>query len=355
MPLAIHHRERSFSDRWIAYCREQRIPYAVVNCLETDIIQKLTSCDALLWHWDHNDPRELFAARHVSMAAEAMGMVIFPSIPTCWHFDDKVAQKYLLEATGAPLIPTFIFYNLKEALQWIGKTSFPKVFKLRRGAGSTNVRLVRTRDEARALAKQAFSRGFKPVPEYWNDAGKRYRVARRRSDLLGVLSRVPKTLLEIRQKNQLMGREKGYLYFQDFLPDNQFDTRVTIIGDRAFGFIRRVRPGDFRASGSGDIDYDPQKIRVECVETAFEVAKKIGSQSMAFDFITTPDGRPMIAEISYCYVAAFVHNCPGHWDHQLNWHPGHTWPQDAILIDLLETIAKRRSHPYLAQAIPLTS
>ena len=348
MPLAIHHRERSFSDRWITYCVEQRIPYTVVNCLDTDIIQKLAYTEALLWHWDHNDPRELFAARHVLMSVEAMSMVIFPNISTCWHFDDKVAQKYLLEAIGAPLVPTHIFYDPETARRWIDNASFPKVFKLRRGAGSLNVRLVRTRDEARALAKQAFAHGFKPVPEYWNDAGKRYRIARRRRDLLGVLSRLPKTLVEIWQKNQIMGREKGYLYLQDFLPDNQFDTRVTIIGDRAFAFIRRVRPGDFRASGSGEIDYDPQKIRVQCIEMAFEVAKKIGSQSMAFDFIATPDGRPMIAEISYCYVAAAVYDCPGHWDDMLNWHPGHTWPQDAILIDLLEAVANRQPQKTIA-------
>ena len=39
---------------------------------------------------------------------------------------------------------------------------------------------------------------------------------------------------------------RGYVYFQDFIPDNQFDTRVTVIGNRAFAFIRKVRPGDFR-------------------------------------------------------------------------------------------------------------
>ena len=31
----------------------------------------------------------------------------------------------------------------------------------------------------------------------------------------------------------MMGREKEYIYFQDFIPGNDYDTRVTIIGDRA--------------------------------------------------------------------------------------------------------------------------
>ena len=37
------------------------------------------------------------------------------------------------------------------------------------------------------------------------------------------------------------------MYFQEFLPGNAFDTRITAIGNRAFGFLRENRPRDFRA------------------------------------------------------------------------------------------------------------
>ena len=185
------------------------------------------------------------------------------------------------------------------------------------------------------------------MPQYWQDARKRYRVAQRRGELLGVLRRLPNTLRNTRQLNRMIGRERGYLYFQDFIPDNQFDTRVTVIGNRAFGYIRKVRPNDFRASGSGDIDYYPRNIRSECVQIAFEVTQKLGSQSMAFDFVLESDGRPMIVEVSYGYVPDFVYNCEGHWDHKLNWHPGHVWPQDAILVDVMETISRRKSSSHL--------
>lgn len=154
---------------------------------------------------------------------------------------------------------------------------------------------------------------------------------------------MPKALAKIRRINRAMGPEKGYAYFQDFVPDNQFDTRVTVIGDRAVAYIRKVRPGDFRASGSGDMDYDPRNIRLQCVQVAFEVTQRVGSQSMAFDFLIERDGRPMIVEVSYCYVPDFVYNCPGHWDRQLIWHEGHMWPEEAILIDLLEDVGRRKS------------
>ena len=340
--LAIHGSERGFSRRWMEYCDEHEIHYRVVNCLSSDIIPQLTSLDALLWHWHHHDPRERLIARHLIMAAETMGVTVFPNTTTCWHFDDKVAQKYLLEAVDAPLVPTYVFYDLSDALRWIGAAEFPKVLKLRTGGGSLNVRRVRNAQEARTLAKQAFTRGFRPVANYRQDVRKRVRTSRQRRDLLGVIKRLPRTLTTIRQLNRSLGRERGYVYFQDFIPDNQFDTRVTIIGNRAFAFTRNVRPGDFRASGSGDIVYDVQRIHPHCVPIAFEVARKIGSQSMAFDFVLAENKLPMLTEVSYGYDPAAVYRCTGHWDDQLQWHQGQMWPQDAILTDLLEDITRKK-------------
>lgn len=336
--VAIHHRKGSFSDRWIAYCELQGIPYKLVNCLDTDIMKQLSSSVALLWHWDHGDPREQLVARHVIMAAEASRLKVFPSVSTCWHFDDKIAQKYLLEAIGAPLVPTYVLYDLEEALRWIDRASFPKVFKLRKGAGSTNVKLVRSAAAARALAERAFSSGFSPVAHYGQDALKRYRIAKKQGDLLNVVRRIPRALATIRDNKRMMGREKGYAYFQDFVPGNDYDTRVTVVGNRAFAFTRNVRPGDFRASGSGDIVYDSGRINQKCVEVAFDVVRKTESQSMAFDFVLAEDKQPMILEISYAYKPGAVFSCPGHWDSNLNWLEGSIWPQDAILIDLLNDI-----------------
>lgn len=343
MSLAIHHNQGSFSDRWIQYCDENRIAYRIVNCLDTNIMRELAGVNVLLWHWNHQEPAEILAARHVVMAAEASGIIVFPDVPTCWHFDDKVAQKYLLEAVQAPLVPAHVFYDREKALHWVNGASFPKVFKLRKGAGSANVHLISTREEARKTVRRAFSSGFRPVPEYWNDAALRYRAVKRQRDFLGALRRLPVTLKHIRQLNRMIGRERGYVYFQDFIPNNQFDTRVTIVGDRAFGFIRKVRPGDFRASGSGEIDYAPHNIRLECVHTAFQVIQKIGCQSLAFDFVITPENRVMIIEVSYCYAPDVVYNCSGYWDSQINWHAGHVWPQDAIIEDVVKRVAMRES------------
>jgi glutathione synthase/RimK-type ligase-like ATP-grasp enzyme len=333
--IAIHHAPRTFSPRWIEWCERSGQPYRIVNCFAPDVIDQLQGCTSLLWHWNHLEPAARIAARSIIAAAEAMGLAVFPNLRTCLHFDDKIAQKYLLEAIGAPLVPTWVFYDERSALEWIRGATFPKVFKLRGGAGSANVRLVRSRRAARALVARAFGAGFEPVASYLSDASTRFRKAR---PPLGAVVRkalrAPRDVLRLAAMRRALGAERGYAYFQEFVPGNDRDTRVTVIGDRAFAFQRRVRPGDFRASGSGMIDSDPSRIRGDVVEVAFEVSRALAAQSLAIDFLIG-GGRPLIAEISYAFKGDPVAACPGHWDSRSRWRDGSIRPEDAILVDLL--------------------
>ena len=338
--IAIHHRAESFSGRWIEYCKEKKISYELVNCYDSNIMEHLKSFDVLLWHWSHGSYRDVRAAPPIIKAAEKMGIVVFPSFDTCWTFDNKVAQKYQLESIGSPFVPTYVFYDKEAALEWLSATTFPKVFKLSRGAGSMNVHLVRNYKEGQTLVKRAFSTGFKnssgQIKENFSKfSSKKTRV---NYDWLGKIKRIPKTLKKIGLINKMMGQEIGYVYFQDFIANNQYDTRVTVIGNRAFAFRRMVRNNDFRASGSGMIDYDISKINIECIYRAFEVSRKLHSQSMAFDFVEDLGSTPLIVEISYCYVSSAVKACKGFWDKDLNWHGVQMWPQDAIIEDVIAEV-----------------
>ncbi len=336
--IAIHHRPGSFSDRWIEYCEEHCLNYSLLNCYDSDILEHLKPFDALLWHWNHLHVSAKFFALSLIMSFENSGKTVFPDSSTCWHYDDKIAQKYLLESVGAPLIPCHVFYNREKALEWVERAEFPKVFKLRAGAGSSNVQLVSSRAEARDICRKAFGGGFKKFPNYFSDLLTKVGKARKQGDLLIKILKTPSKQMDLARMNQLSGPERGYVYFQEFIPDNDHDTRVTIIGNRAFAFRRMVRKDDFRASGSGIIDYDPSKVDLECVRIAFETARRIRSQSLAFDFVKERNDSPGIVEISYCYDAGAVHTCPGHWNHNLNWHEGNMWPQDAILEDLINVL-----------------
>ncbi|RUM67919.1 MAG: hypothetical protein DSZ06_00230, partial [Sulfurospirillum sp.] len=143
MKIAIHFTkervEDSYAPKWIEYCQNNNIDYEIVNCYDSDIIEKLKDFDALLWHWDQLDYKALLFAKGLTEVLDCDGFVIYPDVNTSWHYDDKVGQKYLLESIDAPMVKSYVFYEKDRAKKWIENTSFPKVFKLRSGAGSYNV------------------------------------------------------------------------------------------------------------------------------------------------------------------------------------------------------------------------
>ena len=102
MKIGIHHTKGSFSDRWIDYCEEKNIPYKLVNCYANDIINQMEDCNALMWHFHNAGPKDFLFAKQLLYSLQSSGKVVFPDYNTMWHFDDKVGQKYLLEAIHAP-------------------------------------------------------------------------------------------------------------------------------------------------------------------------------------------------------------------------------------------------------------
>lgn len=318
--VAIHHRPNSFSECWIEFCEQNNVPHKVVDCYQTDIIRQLEDCNIVMWHYHHTNSKDFLFARQLLFSLEASGKKVFPDFHTGWHFDDKVGQKYLLEAAGAPLVPSYIFFNKTEAYHWADEAAFPKVFKLRKGAGSSHVKLVKNKKEAKKLISQAFAKGFSQY-EAGSNLKERWRKFKNRQnnfiDLLkGVLRFGYSTDFD-----RIAGNERGYIYFQDFIPGNDSDIRVIVIHDRAFAIKRLVRRNDFRASGSGMIEYEKKYFNKETIKLAFDVAQKLKSQCIALDFVYDK-GNPLIVEISYGYTKEGYADCVGYWDEQLNWHEG---------------------------------
>src|SRR5690554_599095 len=339
MKLAIHHRPGSFSERWITYCDKQGIDYKVVNAFDSDIIQQVSDCDIFMWHHHHGQFKDVLTAKRILFALEHAGVKVFPDFKTGWHFDDKVAQKYLLEAIDAPLVPSYVFYDKQEALQWANTTSYPKVFKLKGGAGSANVKLVKTEKEAKKLINKIFGRGFSQFDRVGAFKEHLRKVKEGQQGLIGLLKGIGRLFVTTEFAKQ-QPPERGYAYFQDFIPNNDSDTRVVVIGGKfAAAEKRMVRKDDFRASGSGEFSYE--NINTEMIEIGFEVANKLNLQSVAFDFVLDKNNKPLIVEISYGFGTAGIEASPGYWDTDLNWHEGKFNPQEWMVEDLLKSIKKQ--------------
>jgi glutathione synthase/RimK-type ligase-like ATP-grasp enzyme len=319
MKIAIHKSAWGFSQDWIKYCTQADIPYKIVDCYSTDIIKELADCDLLLWHHHHSHAKDVLFAKALLFSLQQSGKTVFPDFNTGWHFDDKVGQKYLLESVGAPVARSYVFYDRQQANAWARQTSFPKVFKLRGGAGSTNVRLVHSLNEAKSLIRKAFGSGFSPYNR-WVDLKeniRRFKLGK--SNIKNVLKSVRRIFVSTAFARTI-GNQKGYVYFQDFIPGNTFDIRIVTIGQRAFGIKRLTRENDFRASGSGFILYDKIEIPEQCVSIAFKVSAKMNADVVAYDFVFDKDNQPFIVEINYGYAHQAYFKCPGYWDEKLEWH-----------------------------------
>lgn len=120
---------------------------------------------------------------------------------------------------------------------------------------------------------------------------------------------------------KIIGHEKGYVYFQDFIPGNDHDIWVIVIDGKAFAIKRLVREGDFRASGSGQVLYEKQHFNEETIRLSFEAAEKIKSQCLAIGYVFK-NGQPLIVELSYGFTKEGYYSCEGYWDRELNWHTG---------------------------------
>lgn len=321
MRIAIHHTKKSFSDDWIQYCDNNNIDYKIVNAYSTDIIKDLEDCDAFMWHHHHGNPKDILFAKQLLTSIQSSGKIVFPDINTGWHFDDKVGQKYLLESINAPIVPSYIFYSKKDSATWINSTTFPKVFKLRGGAGAVNVKLVKNKKEAYKLVKKAFNKGFKPSDSWASLNDRILRWTRGQASFIHVIKGVLKLFFpsEINRKSH---NERGYTYFQDFMPGNNHDIRICVVDNKAFGIKRLTRDKDFRASGSGNIVYDKNQLDERCVIIAFEIAKKLKTQSIAFDFIYNKNNEPLIVEISYGFSKDAYYKCEGYWTDDMQWHEG---------------------------------
>ena len=321
--------------RWRRYLEEHGVEVVEVDARRPDIIEQLAGCQGFMWRFAQYSNHRQIALRLIPVMEQALGLEVYPDLRTCWHYDDKIAQAHLFAALQIPHPKTWAFFDRDGALEWVAGARFPVVLKLATGAGSSNVRLIDNVSQARRWVRLLFGAGVSRLDE-GRVPGPALRVLRAGAELAlgrGLYS------------EKYWDRHKNYALFQQFLPGNSGDTRITVVGQRAFGFRRQNRPGDFRASGSGRIDLDPAGVDLRFVKLGFEVARKLGMQSVAIDGLYDGEGRPMVGEVSYTYVSSAVQSCPGHFRPDLSWVSGQMWPEQAQAEDYLARLAARFGAP----------
>jgi glutathione synthase/RimK-type ligase-like ATP-grasp enzyme len=284
-------------------------------------LEKVRSYDVVLWK---PDQMGALAASHLKeriyVLEKHMGKLVVPNYNTIWHFESKIAQSYLFALEQVPTPATIASSDPEDAAEQLQESRMPLVFKRSEGAASKHVRLVRSVRGGMRLWQKAF-------------CGRKYHECRARGGprwktILGI--GLQRWFWEFLAHYWRDREPAGYLYWQEYVPGNDADLRITVIGDRyAYGFWRRNRPGDFRASGSGRIDLE-RPVPEEPLRYCLELNRRLGFDSMAYDILFR-EGRFLITEMSHGYLDSVPHKSAGHYelrgDGTLDFSRGHVWPQ----------------------------
>lgn len=228
--------------------------------------------DRLVVYQSAEDPNLEYRSyvEDVVLGLELMGARVMPRFRFLRAHHNKVFGEILTRAACGNLAarPRSWCYGCLEEMA-PQTVPAPVVVKSARGAGSSGIALATDPRRARRLAR-AFSRS-----PGWIDTAKELVKRRLRRDYVAYSVHRRKFIL------------------QEFLPGLTHDFKVLCYGERLFVLRRDVRPGDFRASGSGRFSW-PDEPGVDLLDYAFALHTAFGAPCSSLDIAATDRGYQLL-------------------------------------------------------------
>ncbi|HET8902020.1 MAG TPA: hypothetical protein VFM84_08800 [Holophagaceae bacterium] len=240
-----------------------------------------------VWRPTMGDASEMAEMRTKLPLIEAMGVPCFPNSLMLWLYDDKIRETFFLKLHGYPMPGTFVSFSREESADFLEGATYPLIAKTHTGASASGVVRLEGRREALKLLEGVFRKEtlIEKVKEKYH-----------------YIPRLAKGDFLLARKHRFLDACPRYTYAQSFIRTDS-DWRITTLGsDLISVFVRRNRPDDFRASGSGIWEMvEASDLPVEACDLALEISNRHGFTSMAYDFMKGPEGW-VIGEISMTFV-----------------------------------------------------
>lgn len=248
----------SYWPKYLRFLKNNDIPHDIYNAHDSNWMEQSEKFDVVLWR-PNSDPASLQEAfSKIYFLETKMNKLCHPHHTELWSYENKIRSYYLFKHYGIPHPNTFITFSKVEALKFIERTEYPIVSKVSTSSGSAGVELIKDRKQARKFIDEIFGIGRET---FWK-----------------------------------FHKQKGYVYFQDYIGGAEYDLRVISVGDLFFGYYRYPGKGDFRASGSGNIEW--KEIPVKALKLAKKVKKAFGTTVLAVDMIPDGKGSYLVIEAS---------------------------------------------------------
>lgn len=310
----------NWSIPWVEYCKENTLDHEIINPYENGVIKKLMEFDIILWHYSNYSFKDMLMAKNILFTMEEHGKKVFPSFKDAWHFDDKLAETYLLESINAPIPKSYYYYDSKSLEADINNLSFPIIAKLRNGSGSHNVKMIKSKEELRGYAKKMFTSGLSSAPSLMYKASSNIKSSKSLKTFINRAKRIPEFLRSLSNAKKF-NKERGYVYLQEFIPNDGYDLKIVVVGNKLSFIGRNIREGEFRASGGGDLFYDRNRITKDVIDSAFKTSDALGFQCMGYDYVVnTQTQKGIIIEISYGFSHQALLSAGGYFDRNGEWH-----------------------------------
>lgn len=310
--------------------KDPDVQFSIIDLERSDCTDRIKDYQAMIWNPLYMGLR---LAGHfkekVYFMEKILGKLVFPNFETIWHFESKVAESYLFKQLNIQPPRTYITFDYQEAVDIINQIDLPIVLKKSEGAASKNVRLVHNRKWLLDYAERVFCH------QLWGGDRRHHS----KKELLRNNFTEKWVWYFILSQFIPSDSGMGVLYLQEYIPNNDADLRITVIGDRyAYGFWRNNRPGDFRASGSGRLVYD-REIPINAVHYCQQINKQLHFDTMAYDILFN-NNQMVVNEMSYNYLDSALYNTPGYYefDPEFRFVEGHTWPQELWVKTFYEKI-----------------
>lgn len=305
-------------DEYIA--RGLDIKYEVVDLDKSDWIESLKPFDSVIWNPSYMG---LKSAGHykekIFFIEHYLNKKVMPSYQTVWAFESKIAESYFFKNFNVPTPETIATFSFKDAIDQLSKAKMPIVVKESEGAAGKGVRLVSDKKK------------------YYNEllldfAEKKWAEERLKLNPKSIIIKnITRKWLwyYILKRFKILRSGRGAAYWQRFLPDNPGDLRIVVVGNFATGFWRQNRKNDFRASGSGKINFD-RELPEEIVLYLIRFTNQMGYDSMVYDVMFEKNDF-LITEMSYncpdknTYKKNFVYRLI---DGNLQKQEGHFWIEE---------------------------
>jgi|SRR5690554_101817 len=311
----------SWSFPWINYCEQNNIDFEIVNPYKIEVIKYLMNFDIILWHFSNYSHTDMLMARNILFTLKNSGKKVFPSIKDAWHFDDKLAETYLLESINAPIPKSYYYYTIKEVENAVEEKNlvFPIIAKLRNGSGSHNVKLLTDSKELMSYAKKMFTSGLDSAPNVFYKASSNIKSSKNIKTFIKRAKRIPEFIRSFTNAKKF-NRERGYVFLQEFIPNDGFDLKIVVVGDKLSFIGRNILKGEFRASGGGSLFYDKAMVPKNVIDSAFKTSDKLGFKCMGYDYVVDKaSSNGKIIEISYGFSHQALIDAGGYFDREGNW------------------------------------